>query len=183
MTYTEQLVWIKTNFSPIIRAAITQKQTTLFTEDVLAGITCRETGIIISAHGAVITDPKVMCSLMKGDWSKRAYDSSVVCHGFGPTQIDDHSFADFVNSGKWLDPLECYLQTIDILRSINSTLSKYTGSWTSEQKLMFIIAAYNCGAGNEEKVIDNKLDPDAYDTGHNYSAQVKQFRNIYLSLQ
>lgn len=183
MTYTEQLQWIKTYCGPVMRQAIAQKQPTMFVEDWLGSITCRESGIIISRLGDTVKSAVEMCPLLKGDYSQRSYDSAPEYHGFGFTQIDSHSYPDFINSGKWEDPLACYLQTIDVLRSIFSSISPTIKNFNADIQALYITAAYNCGAGNEEKILFNHIDPDAYTTGHNYAAQIASFRKIYLSLE
>jgi hypothetical protein len=45
-----------------------------------------------------------------------------------------------------------------------------------------ITAAYNCGQGNVMNSLSKNEDVDFHTTQHNYSRQVFEFRQIYMSL-
>lgn len=181
MSDTDVLKWISKNVSGIILRALSERPDAPYTDELLAGITCRETGDLIQRHINDKTPTNDMFALMRGDYTQRPGETEKQYHGFGLTQIDINSFPDFVKSGDWKNPLKCYLKTIDVLEGKRKYILSKTGN-TLANPIKFVIAAYNCGEGNELKVISRHLDADAYTTGHDYSTAVYEFAEIYKNL-
>jgi len=182
MTYSDILDWIKQNLGPYIQKALAARPGTIYSEEWLAAITCREVGGLIARYIPQKIDVLVVCSLLRGDFSQRPGETEKQYHGYGPTQFDISSFPEFIKSGDWKDPLKCYILTIDQLEAKRLYLLAKAPDLDPSLLNKYITAAWNCGQGNEVKVIDNSLDPDAYDTGHNYAAQVFQFADQYNSI-
>lgn len=186
MTNIDILKWIRKNLSPFIQKAVAARPGCIYTEDWLAGICCREVGGLISKYafspaGNAI-DVMTVCSLMRGDYSQRPGESEKSYHGYGVTQIDIASFPEFVRSGDWKDPLKCFIKSIDVLNSARTYLINHEPGIAGEMLNHYITAAYNCGPGNEAKVIARHLDPDAYTTNHDYAKAVFQFADAYRAL-
>lgn len=187
MTTTQILQWIKTNLGTIIAQAITDSggSSLPYTEPWIAGMVMQETGGLINRYAPTCNDAKVMSALMRGDYTQRANDTQKEYHGYGYLQIDVDSFPDFVNSGDWKDPYKTVMEAIKVLESDRTYLTAHaTAGITDDQDVFnhYITAAYNCGAGNEMKVIDASLDPDAYTTGHDYARDVFNYAGIYGAL-
>lgn len=183
MTNIEVLTWIKKNLSPYIVKSIANRPYTFCTEEILAGVTMRETGDLIARFAVQYPDPLIMAKYMKGDFGQRKNDTAKIYHGFGFTQIDIASFPQFVSSGDWMNPYNCYSQSIAVLENNRLHILNHNPVLKGSTSLVhYSIAAYNCGAGNEDKVILQHLDPDAYTTGHNYSKAVFEFAETYKSL-
>lgn len=186
MTYPQILQWIKNNLSQSIQQAIAQRSGTVFTEDWLGSIACREVGELIARY-AVSKPPMdlaTIASLMRGDFTQRPNDKEKIYHGFSFWQIDIASFPDFITSGKWKDPLQACLKAIDILESKRKYLMAHVADLSGEALERATTAAYNCGEGNVTKVLtaEPAQDVDSRTTQKNYSEQVFQFREIYRSL-
>ena len=187
MTNTDVLKWIKKNIGTYIQKALLARPGSIYTEDWLAGIACRETRDLIARNafspaGNTI-DPLTVCALMRGDYSQRAHETEKQYHGYGITQIDIASFPDFVHSGNWKNPYSCFLKSIDVLEGKRKYIVSHCPG--IEEDPMFhqhITAAYNNGEGNQVKVIQAKQDPDTRTTGHNYSKAVFEFAEIYKAL-
>ena len=185
MTNTQTLQWIKTNVGPAIDQAIGDSGTTVFTEDILAAIHMRETGdkvILLLQEGHTV--PGIF-SLLKGDYSQRPGEAQASYHGYGGWPSDIGSFPDFIASGDWQDPYRCCLKAIEVLTGdMNYLKTHYPFAQikTDADLLQATIAAYNCGAGEERKILNQGLYFDAATYQHNYSAQVLQFRQLYLAL-
>ena len=187
MTDTQILQWIKSNLGSIIRQAINDSNgaSTPYTEDWLAGIAMRETGELIARYAPQQPDVNIVSSLMRGDYSQRPGETEKQYHGFGFWQIDIHSFPDFIKSGNWKDPYKCCCQAIADLESARAYLTAHApDEITSNQDLFnhYITAAYNCGSGNEMKVIELKEAVDNYTTGHDYSKAVFTYAGQYSIL-
>ena len=176
------LKWLKKYISPDIRKAFIARPNTIYTEPLLAGIAMRETGELIERHGPLSKDELSVCSILRGDYSQRPGETGKQYHGYGITQIDINSFPDFVKSGKWKNPYDCFVMTIDVLEGKRKYISgKFPMLWGPDL-IEYVVAAYNCGEGNEAKIISNGLDPDAYTTGHDYAEAVLKFAEIYKTL-
>lgn len=152
---------------------------------VLAGITCRETGLKIAK--LYDANPKMtvatVAPIMTGDYSQRPGETGSTYHGFGFTQIDKVSYPDFVRRGDWKDPLKCYKLTIQILQDNFLLLSRNAPNLPQEMIWKYVIASYNAGKGRELSVITKSLDPDTYTFAHNYSSEVLRFVDIYNSFK
>ncbi len=184
MTTNDILIWIKNNLSFYITKTIRLHPNTFVTEDLLAGIVCRETGGLIAKHVLDYPDVLTMAAHMLGDYSDRKDGKGLIPHGYGFTQIDIGAFPWFISSGDWKDPYKCFSQSISILEGNKQHMLNYNPTLKGSTSLVhYSVAAYNCGAGNEDKVIHQSLDPDAYTTAHNYSKEVFEFAATYLTLQ
>lgn len=184
MTDQAILSWIKENLSPDIIKALAQYPATIFTESDLAGLTCRETGILIARYAPVRPAMSVLIisSLMRGDYSQRAGEFTASYHGYGFPQIDIASFPDFVRSGDWKIPYKAYMKCLGVLADKKTYLSsKFQGLEASALKHA-VLAAYNEGQGNAAKALNNHLDPDAYTTHHDYASAVEGYSVIYANL-
>ena len=187
MTESDVLKWIKNNLSSYIKDAI---KDSIYPESLIAGITCRETGGLISKYAFSPAGNTVnylnVCALLRGDYSQRHGETEKKYHGYGLTQIDTGSFPDFIKSGWWEDPSKVYPLTIKILNGKRDyILSHAPDNLIKDVQgnlLHYVVAAYNCGEGNEMKVINQHLDPDAYTTQHNYSKDVFRLSEIYQNL-
>jgi hypothetical protein len=183
MNNTEVLTWIKTHLSESIRRAIQMHPGTFVTEEILAGLICRESGDLISRYAPQFPDPLTVAKYMKGDYTQRVHDGMKKYHGFGFTQIDIDSFPWFISSNAWQDPAKCFSQTIAILEGNREHILSHNPLLKGSANLIhYCVAAYNNGAGNEDKVITKQLDVDAFTTGKDYSRRVFEFAGIYLTL-
>lgn len=180
------LQWEKDNTETIIQKALEDARQVnfnlLYTTDWLAGIVCRETGGIIAKYLPNRLTAPQMSNLTRGDFSQRPHDKEKIYHGYGLTQVDVDSFPAFVKSGDWKDPYKTFAMTIKILEGKRHVLQSHGIVFAPDELEHAITAAYNCGEGNELSVLRSSEDVDARTTGHNYSAQVWQFREIYKTL-
>lgn len=184
MTETQILQWIKDNLSPIINKAITVESPIIYTEDWLAGIVCRETGILISKYAPKDLSLESISSLMRGDYSQRKWkgETSKRYHGFSFFQIDVDSFPDFVSSGQWKDPYLSCLKAINVLESKRKYLQARFKLLSGEELDRAITASYNAGEGNISKSLLAGEDIDSRTANHNYSKEVWRFRDEYKKL-
>lgn len=182
VTNTDVLKWIKREIGPYIQRALLARPESTYTEDWLAGIACRETGQLMAIYIPKKSDPLTICSILRGDYTQRHGETEKQYHGYGITQVDSASFPAFIKSGDWKDPFKCFVKSIDILNGKKDfLLSEYPMLWGEELDEL-ITAAYNCGEGNESKLVLKTLDPDVYTTQHNYSKAVFEFAEIYKTL-
>lgn len=175
MTERQAIRWIKENLGPIIRKALLQFPGSIYTEDWIGGIICRETGILIIRYkGAALA---TIASLMRGDYSQRKGEKEKQYHGYGFPQIDSASFPEFVKSGDWKDPYKSIVMMIKVLESKHGYLKdKITSSYSLERA---VTAAYNCGEGTIAKVMKAGQDIDSKTFNHDYSKEVWRFRELY----
>lgn len=185
MTSNDIIQWIKTNVGPAICQAVADSGTTVFNETVMGGIHRQETGIkLMQLLGAGHTVPEIF-SQLKGDYSQRPGEAAPGYHGFGGWQIDIGSFPDFIASGDWQDPYKCCLKAISVLTGDMEYLKShfpFAQIKTDADLLQATIASYNCGAGKERSILNQGLDIDAATFGHNYSALVLGYMQVYASL-
>lgn len=153
----------------------------LYTEDWLAGMVMRETGILIMKYASKYAVPFINLK-MRGDYGERASDPEEIYHGYGYMQIDIDSYPQFVNSGDWRDPYKTFVKAIEVLNEKRSYLLPKFPGYPPETINRAITAAYNCGQGNVAKALKNGKDVDYYTFNHDYSAEVWRFRGIYKSL-
>ncbi len=97
-------------------------------------------------------------------------------HGHGEIQIDDRSHATFCDSGQWRDLAASldYVRKNVVIPSYNYLAQRF-GLFGSDFTRLFwgTVGAYNCGAGNVSRALQEGFDVDARTTGHNYSADVR----------
>jgi len=178
MTEKEILNVIKINLGPIIRKAIADSKTTLYTEDWLAAMAMREMGLkIAKLLGQGKGWPQIVKEA-KGDYSQRKGEKEKQYHGFGFWQIDLDSYREFVTANRWVDPYQCCLKAIEVLEEKR----KYLVSKKIQFDNRAITAAYNCGQGNVYKAITTGRDVDYFTHQQNYSAEVWRYREIYKKL-
>jgi hypothetical protein len=186
MTETQILQWIKDNVSPFLITAITEHKKKnpqlLYTEDWLAAICMRETGLKIAKRlGQGFKVPEIWAE-MKGDWSQRPGETEKQYHGFGLPQIDIASFPSFVKSGDWKDPKKSWYFSINVLEGKRKWINTKCPDVKGEFLERAITAAYNCGEGNVVKLLKAGRPVDTWTHEHNYSSEVFRFRKIYKSL-
>lgn len=137
--------------------------------EVLAGIMCRET------RGG--TSP-----LLDMPGANGCGDNG---HGHGLMQIDDRSFPDFCESGRWRDPAANIEKAAEVLFEKTLYLSvrapKYHLIPADIERAS--IAAYNCGQGNVIRALDAGYDLDYYTAHQDYSKKVLEYAAIYASLE
>lgn len=180
MTNTQILKWIKVNLASDIKKSIAESD--LYTEDWIAGMICRETGGLIARYAPVQKDVAMIAASMKGDFTQRPGETEKQYHGFGFIQIDIGSYPDFVKSGNWKIPLKNFQQAVSCLEFSRKYLLLHFPTLAGDGLKHYVTAAFNCGVGNENKVITKQLDPDAYTAGHDYSKAVFEFAAIYMTL-
>ena len=149
---------------------------TVFTEDWLASIACRETGGIIVKYVNQGMTLVQICPLIEGDYTTNHY------HGYSFWQIDIRSFPDFISSGDWVDPTKAAIKAVDVLKGKKQALAHYAIGMSPIEADKAVIASYNCGEGNVIKALKNNLDVDYYTANQNYSTQVFEFRDVYKAL-
>ena len=177
----QMMQWIKDNLSVSMKEAVAGSE---FTEDWLAGMCARETGFLFTRFANQGNTFEQVAPLMKGDFGKRKNDAQKIFHGFGFWQIDIDSFPDFVNSGKWADPLETAKMAVKVLNGKKNFLQQK--GWQNKlPATMFqraVTAAYNCGEGNVNKALANNLDVDNFTFAKDYSREVFRYRSLYNGL-
>lgn len=174
MNEISQLQWVKTNLGNAIKSAL---EGSPYTEDLLAAMTVRETGIIIQKQ----IDPVDWFKFV-GDFTQRPGEKQKSYHGYGPWQVDKGSFSGWIDAGNWLKPMACAQMAVDILKGKRRYITSHAPNLTGDALDRANVAAYNCGEGNVIKVIGRGLDIDAYTANQNYSAEVWRLREIYKTL-
>lgn len=179
MTERQAIFWIKDNLGPLIVKAIAGRPGVIYTEDWLAAMAYRETGILILRYQGKPLN--IIAPLMQGDYGQRPGENENIYHGFGFWQIDKDSFPDFVKSGDWKDAFKSCVNVIKILEEKRIYLQAHFPALTGDEINRAITASYNCGQGNELKALEEGKDVDVYTFNHDYSAEVWRFREIYKS--
>lgn len=182
MTETRELQWIKSNLGSFIRQALAINTKLAYTEDWLAAIAMRETGELIGKGLDAGFNFQTICGRMRGDFTQRPGDPQKCYHGYSFWQIDIGSFPDFIKSGDWTDPFKSCMKAISTLEGKRMYITTKAPQLAGDQLDRAVTAAYNNGEGNEMKDIINGQDLDARTTGHNYSAEVWRFRELYKTL-
>ncbi|MEO8763110.1 MAG: peptidoglycan-binding protein [Ginsengibacter sp.] len=177
-TDLKMMQWIKDNLGGVITDSVTNSG---YTDDWLAALCARETGFLIIRYANQGLPLEQICPLMKGDYSKRPGEPAKQYHGYGFWQIDTGSFAAFINSGKWTDPVESSRMVVSVLDGKKKYLQRQ--GW--QDKLdpyeweRAVTAAYNCGEGNVNKALLRNIDVDSYTFAKDYSKEVFRYRNLY----
>jgi hypothetical protein len=186
MTEKQVIQWILTNLGADIDKALAEAKTVnpelLYDKDWLAGMCHRETGFKISEYLAKGIKPDAIHPLMRGDYGQRAGEKEKQYHGFGYWQIDIGSFPTFVKSGDWKDPFKTCVKAISVLEGKRKYLEPKFPNLKGDSLLRAVTAAYNCGEGNVQKVLNAGQDIDARTHQHNYSAEVARFAEIARSI-
>jgi peptidoglycan hydrolase-like protein with peptidoglycan-binding domain len=177
----KMMKWIKDNLGTLMAEAAAGSD---YSEDWLAGMCARETGFLFTRFANQGRPFAEICTLMRGDFGKRAGESEKMFHGFGFWQIDIGSFPQFVASEKWKDPLETAKMAVSVLDGKKKFLSQK--GWKPKlPDLMWqraITAAYNCGEGRVNKALTENKDVDCFTFAGDYSKEVFRYRNIYARL-
>lgn len=100
-------------------------------------------------------------------------------HGHGFFQIDDRSHASFINSGLWSNPKAAARYAIKSVLIISCAyLKKRFPDMDDEDLIRATIAAYNCGAGNVRRSINEGgiLNVDRRTAGRDYSKDVLELQ-------
>jgi hypothetical protein len=181
MTETLVLKWIKANLGDIMRVATTG---TMYTEDWLAGMAMRETGILLFRYLPSATNIKIIAPIMKGDYSQRKNETEKTFHGYGFWQIDTGSYREFIRSGDWKDPLKTAKKAVEVLEEKRKYLVTHLPpkSLPADQLQRAITASYNCGPVRVLEALAENHDVDHYTFSNNYSKEVWRYRDIYKSL-
>lgn len=195
MNERQMMIWIKKNVAPIVQKAIEETGEKYFTEDDLCAICYREVNNLLFRFVPTNMQFEVLCSLMKGDYSKRDADKEKIYHGFSFWQIDIGTNLDFIKSGEWKNPLKACKKALQIL---NGKKKVFDQLYSGEQLQRIIFASYNCGEGNVKKALrksaEGKLfahnnEPltfekvcDYYTHERNYSQKVMQYKTTYKSI-
>lgn len=192
MTNIDILKWIRLNLGPVITQALAAAKAKnpdlIYTEDWLAAIAMRETGGLIAKRLSEGGDKlpsgrqlNVIAGLMTGDYSQRPGEKEKRYHGFGFWQADIGSFPAFVNSGNWKDPAKACAFAIQVLEDKRHWLKAHIDDFKGNDLDRCITAAYNCGEGAVRGSLNEGHDIDARTTGHDYSKNVWEFRELYKS--
>lgn len=93
-------------------------------------------------------------------------------HGRGLLQIDDRTWADWINANNWTDPYTNITKGVQILKQ---DLAYFAGKGLSgDEQIRAALAAYNHGPGNVWNNIQAGRDIDYGTAGGNYSSWVSQ---------
>lgn len=182
MTEVEILQWIKKNLTSDIQKAIFDSGASIYTEDWLAGLICRETGGLISRYGISGKDIATIAALMRGDYSQRPGEPTKTYHGYGLIQIDINSYPAWVKTGAWKIPYKNFIKTITILDEKRNYILRHFPNEGGEALDRATTAAFNCGQGNVVKSLNQGNDVDEHTAGHNYSREVFRMRDVYMNL-
>lgn len=99
--------------------------------------------------------------------------------GRGLMQIDFDAF-EFARTGNWQDP-QANVEFGCSVFTENVNLIGRKSSVTGQRLLQAAIAAYNCGAGNVLRALQDGNDIDFYTAGRNYSADVLNRAGFFQS--
>lgn len=175
-TNKDILIWIHDNLGEAIRELTDVKYAdTPYTEALIAGIACRETGCLIKPFVNKGYDFETICNKMIGDHG----------HGYGFIQIDDRSYPVFLRD----TPLSDYKAYLEKAILVLEEKRKYIESkgftkdkLGEDEWLRAIVAAYNTGQGNVVKSLARGLDVDRTTYNGDYSKEVMQFRYTYYEM-
>lgn len=186
LTERQIAFWIRDNLGKYIRQALEDyskvKPDHILTEDWLAGIAQREVHNLIDRYVEKKLKFDVICSLMKGDYGKRKGETEESYHGFSFWQIDIGSFPEWIKAGYWKDPYKSCYKAILVLDNKRKYISGLFPSLKGDALQRAVTASFNCGEGNQAKVIAKGLDVDAYTHGKDYSKMVWHYRELYRNL-
>lgn len=185
-TNKDILNWIHENLGSTIRELTDGEfKETVYTEAIIAGLICRETGFLILRYANKGMGLDEIAKRMKGDYGRRAGESSPRYHGYGFVQIDTGSYPDFINSTPLSDYKSYLRKSILVLeekrRSIES--ARFTKEKLGDENyIRAILAAYNSGQGNVIKSLLHGRDVDTTTYQGDYSKEVMKFRYEYWDM-
>ncbi len=156
------------NYQQFILAAAQQYG---FQPSVICGIGSRESGwgLLLRPPGPAGTGDFAPRQNTK-PWRSGPMPPDGQGFGRGLMQIDYDAF-DFARTGNWQDPASNINFGAQVLQN-NVQFFTNNSSLQGVDLLRAAIAAYNCGAGNVQRALQQSLDVDAYTANANYSADV-----------
>ncbi len=186
MTEREITYWIRDNLSSHIKKALevasVSHPKSKWEEKILAGIAQREVGFLIARYAPMKKPFDILCSLMKGDFTRREGEMERQYHGFSFWQLDINTHLAFIKSGEWKNPFKaCYkaIQTLEEKKNWIEENIKDLKGFTLERAA---ISAYNCGQINVRRALEAGNDIDARTFNHDYSKEVLRYSDIYQHL-
>jgi hypothetical protein len=182
MTDLQALQWIKDNLGKYIKTALELVPGTIYSEDWLAAMAYRETGILIHRYVPSGIPFRQICERMVGDYGQRPGETEKKYHGFSFWQIDIGSYPDFIDTGLWTDPVQSCKKAISVLEEKRRYLfgkNMIPTKYPLQTVHRAITAAYNCGAGSVMKALMAGKDVDRYTYNRDYSKEVWRFRDMY----
>lgn len=122
-------------------------------------------------------------------------------HGYGLMQVDNRSFPEWVNSGRWTNAREGILKGAEVLmqkwRDVQSCIGKECKVRDSKTKIVYDFVGKDVGQGEEARQVtiasynngrwphynvSKNLDPDRFTTGHDYSHDVASRAAFFRAL-
>jgi len=175
-TNKDILIWIHDNLGEAIRELTDDKyKDTPYTEALIAGMICRETGCLIKPYVNKGWDFEKICRNMVGDHG----------HGVGFVQIDDRSYPIFLRDTPITD-YKAYLEKAILVLEEKRRYIESKGfnkdNLGEDIFLRAIVAAYNTGQGNVVKSLRAGKSVDRTTFNGDYSKEVMQFRYLYYDL-
>jgi hypothetical protein len=185
-TNRDILKWVHDNLGDSIRELTdVEFADTVYTEAIIAGLICRETGFLILRYVNKGMSLDEIALKMKGDFGKRPGDGSAKYHGYGFVQIDTGSYPDFIFKTP-LGDYKAYLRkAIEVLEEKRKSI---VNAGFSQERLgdenftRAILAAYNSGQGNVINSLHHGRDIDSTTYQGDYSKEVMKFRYEYWDM-
>lgn len=186
-TNKDILKWIHDNLGETIRELVNGEfKDTVYTEALIAGLICRETGFLILRYANQGMDLIAIASRMKGDYGRRAGESAPQYHGYGFVQIDTGSYPQFIRDTPLSDYKAWLHKAIEVLeekrRSMVTTFAKCNIGPDDDNYIRAILAAYNSGQGNVIKSLIHGRDVDSTTYQGDYSKETMKFRYQYWDM-
>lgn len=185
-TNKDILTWIHDNLGATIRDLTdTEFKDTPYTEAVIAGLICRETGFLILRYANKGLGLDEIAVRMKGDYGKRAGEPAPRYHGYGFVQIDTGSYPEFINDTPLSDYKAYLKKAIDVLEEKRSSITRAgfnADNLGDEYFLRAILAAYNSGQGRVIRSLSLGRDVDVTTYQGDYSKEVIKFRYEYWDM-
>ena len=185
-TNKDILSWIHDNLGATIRELTDADfKDTPYTEAVIAGLICRETGFLILRYANKGMALDEIAVRMKGDYGRRAGESGPRYHGYGFVQIDTGSYPDFINDTPLSDYKSYLRKAIEVLEEKRSSITRAgfnADNLGDEYYLRAILAAYNSGQGRVIRSLSLGRDVDITTYQGDYSKEVMKFRYEYWDM-
>ncbi len=185
-TNKDILIWIHDNLGETIRGLTDGDfKETPYTEALIAGLICRETGFLILRYANKGMGLDEIAVRMKGDYGRRAGESTPRYHGYGFVQIDTGSYPDFINKAPLSDYTAYLKKAVEVLEEKRRSImcaGFNAGSLGDEYFMRAILAAYNSGQGNAVRSLRLGRDVDVTTYQGDYSKEVMKFRYEYWEM-
>ena len=180
------LNWIHENLGSAIRELTDEEfKETVYTEALIAGLICRETGFLILRYANKGMALGEIAVRMKGDYGRRAGEAAPRYHGYGFVQIDTGSYPDFISNTPLSDYKSYLRKSIEVLEEKRKSIERagFTQEKLGEENyIRAILAAYNSGQGNVIKSLNFGRDVDSTTYQGDYSKEVMKFRYEYWDM-